>query len=152
MGQRDERRRRILALVSSRNLATQEELARALTEAGWKVTQSSVSRDIAALGLVKAAGCYRPAPRGIEPAADPDERTLHEGIIDVKPAGDALLVLRTRLDEAGRVATSLDRLGWPGMVGTVAGLDTVFAACTDRNARDRLLLRLRAFVRAARKA
>ena len=150
MGQRDERRRRVLELISTRNLGTQEALARALVETGWKVTQSSVSRDVASLGLVKVGGCYRPAPRGIAVADDPDERTLREGVIEVKPAGDALLVLRTRLDEAGRVATSLDRLGWPGLVGTVAGLDTVFAACTDRRARERLRRRLRAYVGAAR--
>ncbi len=143
MGHPAERRRFILELVATRNLATQEALAEALADAGWEVTQSSVSRDITALGLVKIDGSYRPPPRGTEPAGDPDERTVRDGVLDAKPAGDCLIVVRTRVDEAGRVASALDRLAWPGLAGTVAGLDTLFAACADRAARDKLLKKLK---------
>ena len=72
---------------------TQEELAEALAAEGWDVTQSSISRDIAALRLVKWT-----VPTGellASVALDPDERRIAEGVLTCEPAGDALLVLHT---------------------------------------------------------
>ena len=61
---RRKRHLKILELINTRAIHTQEELADALAGAGWEVTQSSVSRDIAALRLVKVDGAYRRPPRG----------------------------------------------------------------------------------------
>ena len=61
---RRKRHLKILELISTRAIRTQEELAEALAAEGWEVTQSSVSRDITALRLVKSDGAYRrPIPR-----------------------------------------------------------------------------------------
>ena len=138
----DRRKRlvKILELISTRSIHTQEELAEALASEGWDVTQSSVSRDIAALGLIKADGIYRRPPLEVaETAGDPDERRIAEGLLAVSRSGDAMIVLHTPPGEAGRVGAALDRLAWADVVGTLAGDDTIFIAVKDRGAQRRLL-------------
>jgi transcriptional regulator of arginine metabolism len=139
---RRKRHLKILELISTRVISTQEELAEALAAEGWEVTQSSVSRDISALRLVKADGAYRRPFRGAA-AADPDERRIAEGVLTAEPAGDALVVLHTPPGEANRVAVALDRLAWPDVVGTIAGDDTIFLAVRDAAAQRRVLGQMR---------
>ncbi len=141
---RRKRHLKILELISTRAIHTQEELAEALSAAGWEVTQSSVSRDIAALRLVKADGAYRRPPRGTS-TQDPDERRIADGVLTCEPAGDALVVLHTPPGEANRVAVALDRLAWPDVVGTIAGDDTIFLAVKDNTAQRRVLREVRKF-------
>ena len=139
---RRKRHLKILELISTRLVRTQEELAEALNAQGWEVTQSSVSRDIAALRLVKVDGAYRrPPPRAPHP--DPDERRVGEGILTMEPAGDALLVLHTSPGEANHVAVALDRLAWPDVIGSIAGDDTIFLAVKDLQAQKRVLRQMR---------
>jgi transcriptional regulator of arginine metabolism len=139
---RRKRHLKILELISTRAIRTQEELAEVLAAEGWEVTQSSVSRDIAALRLVKVDGAYRRPPRRATPA-DPDERRIAEGVLTVDAAGDALLVLHTPPGEANRVAVALDRLAWPDIVGTIAGDDTIFLAVKDGGAQRRVMREVR---------
>lgn len=142
-----ERRKRlvkILELISTRSLHTQEELSEALAGEGWEVTQSSVSRDIAALGLVKIDGVYRRAPSEAAERGDPDERRIAESLLAVSASGDAMLVLHTPPGEASRVSAALDRLAWSDVVGTLAGDDTIFVALPDRAAQRRVLRQLTA--------
>ncbi len=140
----DRRRRhlKILELISTRAIRTQEELAEVLAAEGWEVTQSSVSRDIAALRLLKVDGAYR-RPSAVRVPADPDERRIADGVLTAEPAGEALIVLHTPPGEANRVAVALDRLAWPDVVGTIAGDDTIFLAVGDRTAQRRVLGALR---------
>jgi transcriptional regulator of arginine metabolism len=139
---RRKRHLKILELISTRAIRTQEELAEALAAEGWDVTQSSVSRDITALRLVKSAGAYRrPAPDSR--IADPDERRIAEGLLSCDMAGDALVVLHTPPGEANRVAVALDRLAWPEVVGTIAGDDTIFLAVKDRTAQRQVVRAIR---------
>jgi transcriptional regulator of arginine metabolism len=106
------------------------------------VTQSSVSRDIAALRLVKVDGSYRrPPPR--TPRADPDERRVAEGVLTIDTAGDALVVVHTSPGEANHVAVALDRLAWPEVMGTIAGDDTIFLAVKDMSAQRRVVRAVR---------
>lgn len=139
---RRKRHLKILELISTRAIRTQEELAEALATEGWEVTQSSVSRDIAALRLVKVDGAYRRPPRG-HVSRDPDERRIAEGVLTCEPAGEALIVLHTPPGEANRVAVALDRLAWPDIVGTIAGDDTIFLAVKDAVAQRRVLREIR---------
>lgn len=138
-GDRRKRLVKILELISTRSLHTQEELAEALAAEGWEVTQSSVSRDIAALRLIKADGVYRRPPPELPETSDPDERRIAEALLAVSRSGDAMLVLHTPPGEASRVGAALDRLAWPDVVGTLAGDDTIFIAVKDRGAQRRLL-------------
>jgi transcriptional regulator of arginine metabolism len=139
---RRKRHLKILELISTRAIHTQEELAEALAAAGWEVTQPSVSRDIAALRLVKVDGAYRRPPRGAS-MQDPDERRVADSVLSSETAGDALVVLHTPPGEANRVAVALDRLAWPDVVGTLAGDDTIFLALRDRVAQRRVLREVR---------
>jgi transcriptional regulator of arginine metabolism len=140
---RRKRHLKILELISTRPTRTQEELAEALNAEGWKVTQSSVSRDIAALKLVKIEGAYqRPARITPEPE-HPDERRIAEGVLAADQAGEALLVLHTAPGEANRVAVAIDRLAWGDVIGTIAGDDTIFLAVKNGLAQHRVLRQLR---------
>jgi transcriptional regulator of arginine metabolism len=142
---RKKRQLKILELVATRPMRTQDELAEALANEGWEVTQSSVSRDISQLGLVKIEGTYRrpSATRWVD-IADPNERRLAESMLTVESAGDALLVLHTPPGEAQRVGNALDLLAWAEVVGTIAGDDTIFVAVVNAPARGLLVKRLRA--------
>ena len=139
---RKKRHLRILELISTRRIGTQEELAEALRAEGWKVTQSSVSRDITALHLVKAEGAYARPARVARQHADPDERRIAEGLLQVDRAGDALLIIHTPPGEANRVAVALDRLAWSELLGTIAGDDTIFIAVRDGRAQREVHKRL----------
>jgi transcriptional regulator of arginine metabolism len=139
---RRKRHLKILELISTRPMRTQEDLADALTALGWDVTQSSVSRDIATLRLVKVDGAYRrPPPRA--PRSDPDERRVGEGVLTMETAGDALVVLHTPPGEANHVAVALDRLAWAEVIGSIAGDDTIFLAVKDAAAQRRVLRQVR---------
>ena len=138
--ERRKRHLKILEIISTRPVHTQEELAAALTADGWQVTQSSVSRDISVLGLVKVGGAYRRAAQ--RASSDPDEQRISEGVLTVERAGEALLVVHTPPGEANRVAVALDRLAWPDIAGTIAGDDTIFIALRDAAAQARVMRQL----------
>lgn len=141
--ERRKRHLKILELVATRPMRTQDELAEALAQEGWEVTQSSVSRDISTLGLIKVEGIYqRAAASRLREIADPNERRLAESLLAVDPAGDALLVLHTPPGEAQRVGSALDLLGWPEVVGTLAGDDTIFVATRNAAAQGTIQRRL----------
>lgn len=142
--ERRQRHLKILELVATRPLRTQEELADALRQEGWEVTQSSVSRDIAVLGLVKSDGIYqRPAVAGLHEIADPNQRRIAESLLSIETAGDALLVLHTPPGEAQRVGSALDLLAWPEIVGTIGGDDTIFVATRNSAAQAHVVRHLR---------
>jgi len=144
---RKKRQLKILELVATRPIRTQDELADALGQEGWEVTQSSVSRDISQLGLVKVDGIYaRPVAARLVEVTDPNERRLAESLLTVDPAGDALLVLHTPPGEAQRAGNALDLLAWPEIVGTIAGDDTIFVAVGNSAGQVLLARRLHALL------
>jgi transcriptional regulator of arginine metabolism len=144
---RRQRHLKILELVATRPLHTQDDLADALGREGWDVTQSSVSRDIAALGLIKIDGIYqRPAAARIREIVDPNRRRIAESLLSVEAAGDAMLVLHTPPGEAQRVGSAIDLLAWPEVVGTIGGDDTIFVATRDRAAQAQIVRHLRSLM------
>lgn len=148
--ERRQRHLKILELVATRPLRTQEDLADALSQEGWEVTQSSVSRDIAVLGLVKSDGIYqRPAAARLHEIADPNQRRIAESLLSVETAGDALLVLHTPPGEAQRVGSALDLLAWPEIVGTIGGDDTIFVATRNAPAQAQIVRLLRGLMAGA---
>ena len=140
---RRKRHLKILELISTRPIRTQEDLADALAAEGWAVTQSSVSRDIASLRLAKVDGIYVRPAAAIQKVRDPDELRIAEGVLTVDLAGEAIVVLHTPPGEANRVGAALDRLSWSEIVGTIAGDDTIFLAVQDRKAQREIVRRLR---------
>jgi transcriptional regulator of arginine metabolism len=136
--ERKKRHLRILELISTRAVHTQEELAELLKGEGWEVTQSSVSRDIAALRLAKLGGAYRRPARERPRVSDPDEQRIAEGVLAMDTVGEHLIVMHTAPGEANRVAVAIDRLAWAEVVGTIAGDDTIFVAVRDAKGQRRI--------------
>ena len=135
-------------LIARRRIRTQQELASALRERGFRATQATVSRDVAELGLIKLTRdgvlCYASPPRLAEAEPSGEERLrglLHDLPLEVHDAG-LLLVVRTIPGSAHALAAALDRARWPEVVGSVAGDDTVFIAFRDRSAMTRARKRL----------
>lgn len=123
---KDKRHQKILNLIQAKPIGTQEKLAAQLERAGFAATQSSVSRDLEELGIVKRRGRYTlPQPTNGESA---------RGLLNVDAAGDALVVARCEPGLASAVAVEIDRAQIPEIVGTLAGEDTVFIAVSERKA------------------
>ena len=120
-----ERQQKILSLIQARPVGTQEDLRALLERAGVPSTQSSVSRDLEELGVVKHHGHYTlPRTNG----------TAVRGLLSLDQAGDTLVIARTFPGLASAVAVEIDSAGVPEIVGTIAGEDTIFIAV--RNAKD----------------
>lgn len=126
MDSKQARQREILAAVADAELATQSDIVKILAKRGIHATQASVSRDIVELGLVKSGGHYRTAPAGVG-AGDP-ELPLRTWVRAVGSAGPNLVVVRCDPGTAQGVARALDVVAPEGVVGTVAGDDTIFVA------------------------
>lgn len=123
----NDRRRLILEAIAESRIETQEQMVAALARRGVEASQASVSRDITALRLVKADGRWTAPPRELA-ASNPLEERIARRLLSVAPAGDHLLVLRTPPGEAQGVALALDGIKRHGVVGTLAGDDTIFIA------------------------
>ena len=137
------RRQAILSAIATQRIGTQEQLVEMLRAQGLDASQASVSRDITCLRLLKVDGGWT-APSRDHSALDPFEERIANRLLSVAQAGDHLLVLKTPPGEAQGVALALDHLKQDGLVGTVAGDDTILAAMADAQAGQALLLRLRA--------
>lgn len=124
-----DRRSAIEAIVDSESVSTQEELRLRLRRRGIEVSQSTLSRDIRRLGLVKRPGAdgglfYTRSRAGTRREARALGRLLPELLREATPAGQ-LLVVKTLTGAAQTVAAALDETAWPEVVGTIAGDDTV---------------------------
>lgn len=145
MSARADRRELVRQLVASGRIHSQAQLVEELTGYGMAVTQATVSRDLAALGVMR--GMRGGTPRYLLPddvaegtELDASER-LRRLLADLPLAIDEappLLVLRTAPGAAHAIASALDLSFLPGVVGTVAGDDTIFVACRGRASLRRL--------------
>ena len=129
---KDKRQTKILGLIRARRIGTQQELAAGLERAGIEATQSSVSRDLEELGIVKRRRRYvlpQARSNGDGGAA------LTQGLLSLDAAGECLVVAKCEPGHASAVAVTIDGADIPEIVGTLAGEDTVFIAITERKAR-----------------
>jgi transcriptional regulator of arginine metabolism len=131
--QKETRQQKILSLIRAKRIGTQEELTAHLERAGVAATQSSVSRDLVELGIVKHHGHYT-LPRSTNGAA--------RGLLSLDTAGDVLVVAKCDSGLASAVAVEIDRAMIPEIVGTLAGEDTIFIAVTDRKAQRTVIKRI----------
>ena len=131
-----DRQAAILQLIAHNNIATQEELAAKLNQAGFVVTQATVSRDIRDLRLIKVVGPSGQPRYAVKSYSKPEEEdsatarylaVLTEGYVSAACAGN-LLVVKTATGMAMAVAASIDTMGWNDVVGSIAGDDTIFLA------------------------
>lgn len=132
----------ILDIINRLQIGTQEELAAALQAEGFRTTQATVSRDIRELGLRKVAvarGGWRYAPPEEERSELTDRfiRILSDSLVSAASSG-ALVVVKTLSGSAGAACQALDSLGWPEVLGTLAGDNTILLVA--RSAEDGLQL------------
>ena len=124
MNKRD-RQQRILSLIQAKPVGTQEDLRSLLERSGVPATQSSVSRDLEELGVVKQHGHYT-LPRTNGAAT--------RGLLSLDHAGESLVIARTVPGLASAVAVEIDAAALPEIVGTIAGEDTIFIAVRESKA------------------
>lgn len=138
---RSTRQQAILDILREQTVTRQAEVVAALQARGIPATQSSVSRDLRQLGIAKLDNGYGEARQA---AAGDNPRPPGDFLRGTAAAGSNLLVIRTAVGAAARVAVYLDRSGWSEIVGTISGDDTVFVATAGTAAQRRLQARLRA--------
>ncbi len=141
-----ERRGAILRILRSGLVGKQADLVRLLKKEGHPVTQSSVSRDLRDLGVLKARGRYVLPPDELT-RANGDFGTLTQFVRELRSAGPSLTVLRTTIGAAQSVAVAIDKAQWPEVAGTISGDDTIFIATANARAQQELLGRLRTLFR-----
>jgi transcriptional regulator of arginine metabolism len=139
--QQMDRRNAILRILRGGTVRRQSDLAQLLKSDGFEVTQSSVSRDLRELGVLKASGRYLVPPDEIS-RANGDFGALAQFVRTVRTAGASITVIRTTIGAAPSVAVALDKAEWPEVVGTISGDDTIFLATADVAAQQRLIERL----------
>lgn len=129
------RQEKIIEIINQYEVETQEDLARYLNEAGYSVTQATVSRDIREMALVKVPGVR--ARQRYMTATDSGgggsgfgkqyASVLQDGVVSMEQAGN-LLVIRTVSGMAMAVAAAIDAMKLDGIVGSIAGDDTIMCA------------------------
>ncbi|HMO80221.1 MAG TPA: hypothetical protein PKD24_05470 [Pyrinomonadaceae bacterium] len=132
---RSARHRKILQLVTRTSIKDQSALVRLLERNGFAATQASVSRDLNELGIEKIDGKYI-VGRNSTPGREFDTLSL-------SPAGNNLIVARCRPGLASALAVEIDERQYSGIVGTIAGDDTVFIAVNSKKDQADVIQRLR---------
>ena len=150
-----QRHKAITDLVANSLVSNQDELRRKLRRRGFEVTQATLSRDIHELSISKGPGGYS-LPNGsgsngngiaAEDDSPPSVAEMIESFgLRVRQAMNQVVV-RTVMGGAQPLAASLDYEGWPEVVGTIAGDDTVLVIAPDKRTAEKLRDRLLAFVR-----
>ncbi len=141
-----DRRNAIVRILRDSAVRKQEDLVLLLKQEGHEVTQSSVSRDLRDMGVIKASGRYVLPPEEVA-RANGDFGMLAQFVRGMKRAGPSLTVLKTTIGAAQSVAVAIDKAEWPEVAGTISGDDTIFIATANSRAQDELLGRLQSLFR-----
>lgn len=151
MSDKNQRQQVIREIVSAKAVASQEELRRQLAKRGWDVTQSTLSRDLRELRLARIPDAQGNSRYAFSDGGDDELMQLERMLPQLLTAAEGvqvLVVARTIKSGAQPVAEALDQLEWPDVAGTIAGDDTVLIICRSTEGRERVLKKLRAYLRA----
>ena len=130
---KEKRQQTILDLIRARNIERQDELTESLSKKGFTATQSSVSRDLDELGIVKINGYY----------SLPQTQTIQEfGLFNLEVAGENMIVAKCGSGLASAVCVRLDAAKIKEIIGTIAGDDTIFIAVGDRKAQKTVMKKI----------
>lgn len=127
---RSVRQSKILELISTREIETQDELVECLRNANFDITQATISRDIKELGLIKILSAetgkykYSLVDSGEQAISNKYISIFKEAVISIKPAQN-LVVLKTIKAMASSICSLIDKLNLDSVMGAVAGDDTV---------------------------
>jgi transcriptional regulator of arginine metabolism len=153
MANKSDRHNAIREIIGARPVGSQEELRKLLRQRGWDVTQSTLSRDLRELRLARVPTDDGPRYVTTEEGPDVDARVTLDDLLPrlfdrVDGVGE-LLVLHTLPGGAQAIAFALDAEGWPELLGTIAGDDTILIVCRSSGAREKLTKRLRIMAESA---
>jgi transcriptional regulator of arginine metabolism len=135
-----ERRAAIVRILRDQAVGRQADLVRLLRRSGHEATQSSVSRDLRELGVLKAGDRYV-LRTGLE-SGEGEFGALAGFVREIRPAGSSITVVKTATGAAQSVALAVDRAQWPEVVGTISGDDTIFIATDGAPQQQKVLQRL----------
>ncbi len=140
----------ILEIINEYSVETQEELLLLLKKNGFNVTQATVSRDIKELRLLKSLspdGKYRytSIKKSASDLQGSVQNFFNSSVIMVKAARN-LVVVKTLAGMAGALCATIDSITFDGMIGTIAGDDTIFIACADENFATKLVVELKNYL------
>ncbi|NLM12237.1 MAG: arginine repressor [Epulopiscium sp.] len=140
------RQSKILELIHNNSIETQEELAEKLKEAGYEVTQATISRDIRELKLTKVPTAhgtqkYAVINQNDQQISDKFIRVFKDGFVSMDRAQN-ILVIRTLTGMAMAVAAAMDAFHYQEIVGTIAGDDTIFCAVRSEDETIKLMEKL----------
>ncbi|HEY8444476.1 MAG TPA: arginine repressor [Clostridia bacterium] len=141
---RTARQTKILEIISKKDIETQEELVEELKKANFDVTQATVSRDIKELGLIKVLGESRKYKYAVEKATNINVKLMNmfrESVISIDSANN-LIVVKTLSGSANAAAIMIDKSGFEGVLGCIAGDDTFLIVCRDEQVVQNILQKL----------
>lgn len=136
---KSQRQAKIMEIISTRNIETQEQLLAALQAEGFRGTQATISRDIKELRIVKeltSLGTYRYTTSTNDVASTFSSRLntiFREGVVSFDYAQN-IIVIRTLPGLASAAGSAIDAMNMNAVVGTLAGDDTVMVVMRDNNA------------------
>lgn len=141
------RQQKILELIEKYDIDTQETLIFKLKELGFNVTQTTVSRDIRQLNIVKSVsskGTYKYVAPGIrkEEGIPVLNSAITDAVIKISAAGN-IVVIKTYAGMANAIAVCVDSLYHESVIGSVAGDDTILLVVADNDAASELAAELR---------
>jgi transcriptional regulator of arginine metabolism len=139
MNTKQDRQTTIRQLVNAGRVATQQDLLRALRKRRMPVDQSTLSRDLAELGVRKAGGRYVAAETTVAERETIDYSAV---VGTITACGPHLIVVTTQTGQAQPVAVVIDGAADPSIAGTIAGDDTIFVATKSRRTQAVALRRL----------
>jgi transcriptional regulator of arginine metabolism len=145
MSNKQQRQNAILQLIGSHQIASQEELKQLLADRGVAVTQATLSRDLRDLGVVRGQGddgARYMLPEMLAEEGKPSLDGLLPQLFSRIDGVGELLVLHTLPSGAQPIAEALDGQGWPEIIGTIAGENTVLIICRSVEARAILTTRI----------
>lgn len=144
------RQAQILDLINEYPIETQEELLLRLRENGFNVTQATVSRDIKELRLLKSLSSdgkyrYTSISKSVSDAKDNVRGFFNSSVVSIKSAQN-MVVVKTLAGMANALCASLDSMELTGVIGTLAGDDTIFIVCVDNEKASELVINLKKFL------
>ena len=127
-----------LDIIDKNDIETQEDLAEALRETGYEVTQATISRDIKELRLVKVLTPnntykYATVDKADKVMTNRFIRVFSEAVLSIVAANN-LVIIKTLSGSAHAAGNTIDSMRWPEIVGSIAGDDTILVVAPDNDA------------------
>lgn len=143
---RTKRQSKILDIIGRLEVETQEELVNELKKAKFEVTQATISRDIKELGLIKVLTDSRKYKYAVDKTGESNVsikmiNIFRESVISIHHA-ENIIVAKTLSGSASSAALLIDKSGFEGVLGCIAGDDTIFVVLQDKSFIEPLMQKL----------